>query len=142
MQIRLPPTKSSKSGKRTLEKIPLIIAIAPGEVRFESQRSAIPATIYKTEECSRAESAPGVLFERFWAPGSECPKFLSAFWRSWGRKSAKKHSKSTLWRTRSQVPKIAQKALWGALSGPGPGALLQMAAGIAIKDAHSPCGAL
>ena len=60
------------------------------------------------------ESDPGVLFERFWAPGSECPKecSLSAFWRFWGSKSAKKHSKS-------QVPKIAQKALRGALSGPG-----------------------
>ena len=34
-------------------------------------------------------------------------------------KNAKKHSKSTLWGTPRQVPKIAQKALRGALSGPG-----------------------
>ena len=58
---------------------------------------------------------PGVLFGQFWAPASECPKecFLSVFW-------AKKHSKSTLRGTPRQVPKIAQKALRGALSGPGP----------------------
>ena len=64
---------------------------------------------------------PGVLFERFWAPGSECPKecFLSAFWHFWGSKSAKKHSKSTLWGTRSQVPKNTQKALRGTFR-PGP----------------------
>ena len=46
-------------------------------------------------------------------------------------KKAKKHSKSTLWGTPRQAPKVAQKALRGALSGPGPGALLLMAAGIA-----------
>ena len=65
---------------------------------------------------------PGVLFGQFWAPASECPKecFLSAFWRFLGLKNAKKHSKSTLWGTPRQVPKIAQKALQGALSGPGP----------------------
>ena len=65
---------------------------------------------------------PGVLFGQFWAPASECPKecFLSAFWRFLGLKNAKKHSKSTLWGTPRQVPKIAQKALRGALSGPGP----------------------
>ena len=34
--------------------------------------------------------------------------------------NAKKHSKSTLWGTPRQVPKIAQKALRGALSDPGP----------------------
>ena len=44
----------------------------------------------------------------------EC--FLAFF----GPKNAKKHSKSTLWGTPRQVPKIAQKALRGALSGPGP----------------------
>ena len=43
----------------------------------------------------------------------EC--FLAFF----GPKNAKKHSKSTLWGTPRQVPKIAQKALRGALSGPG-----------------------
>ena len=37
-----------------------------------------------------------------------------------GPKNAKKHSKSTLWGTPRQVPKIAQKALQGALPGPGP----------------------
>ena len=66
----------------------------------------------------------GVLFECFWAPGSECPKkcFLSVFGHLSGLKSFKKHSKNTLWGTPSQVP-IA-KALRGALSGPGPWALL------------------
>ena len=46
----------------------------------------------------------------------EC--FLAFF----GPKNAKnkKHSKSTLWGTPRQVPKIAQKALRGAHSGPGP----------------------
>ena len=69
----------------------------------------------------------GVLFEQFWAPGSKCPKecFLSAFWRFWGQKMPKNTQKAlTLWGTPRQVPKIAQKALRGALSGPGPRALL------------------
>ena len=44
----------------------------------------------------------------------EC--FLAFF----GPKNVKKHSKSTLWGTPRQVPKIAQKALRGALPGPGP----------------------
>ena len=59
-----------------------------------------------------------VLFECFWVPGSECPKecFLSACWHF---KHAKKHSKSSPWSTLSQVPKSTQKALRGALSGPG-----------------------
>ena len=60
----------------------------------------------------------GVLFECFWAPGSECPK--ECFWAFSSPKKAKKHSKSTLWGTPSQVPKNTQKALRGALSGPGP----------------------
>ena len=51
-----------------------------------------------------------------------------------GLKSAKKHSKSTLWGTPRQVPKTTQKALRGALSGPGPWALLSMAAGIASSN--------
>ena len=67
----------------------------------------------------------GVLSEQFWAPASKCPKecFSSGFWRFLAPKSAKNHSKSTLWGTPRQVPKIAQKALRGALSGPGPEAL-------------------
>ena len=70
----------------------------------------------------RLKVPPGVLFGQFWAPASECRKecFLSAFWRFLGPKNAKKHSKSTLWGTPRQVPKIAQKAPRGALSGPGP----------------------
>ena len=49
----------------------------------------------------------GVLFECFWAPGSECSKecFLSVFCHFWGRSlgqsepGAQKHSKSTPWGT-------------------------------------------
>ena len=55
-------------------------------------------------------------------PGPEsAPR--SAFWAILGTclgVHAKKHSKSTLWGTPRQVPKIAQKALRGALCGPGP----------------------
>ena len=52
---------------------------------------------------------PGVLFECFWAPGSECSKecLLSVFWRFLGPKT----------------PKNTQKALFGALGGRGPKAL-------------------
>ena len=64
----------------------------------------------------------GVLFGQFWAPASECPKecFLSVFWHFLGLKLPKSTQKNTLWGTPRQVPKIAQKALRGALSGPGP----------------------
>ena len=67
------------------------------------------------------ESAPR---SAFWAILGTClgvPQrvLLSAF-AFLGPKNAKKHSKSTLWGTPRQVPKIAQKALRGALSGPGP----------------------
>ena len=47
----------------------------------------------------------GVLFERFLA--------------HFEAQDCQKHSKSTLWGTPRQVPEIAQKALRGALSGPG-----------------------
>ena len=48
------------------------------------------------QECSGARAGavpPGVLFEFFGQPGSECPKvcFLSVFWRVFG---AKKHQKT------------------------------------------------
>ena len=54
-----------------------------------------------------------VLFERFWAPGLECPR--KCFFGTFGaKKRQKKHSKSTLWGTPSQVPKNAQKSTpWG-----------------------------
>ena len=41
---------------------------------------------------------------------------------------------STLWGAPSEVPKSTLKALFRALSGPGPWALLSMAAGIANKN--------
>ena len=56
------------------------------------------------QECSGAQTAkvpPGVLFQCFWAPGSECPK--ECFGVLFGVFGAKKTSKST------------QKALFGAL---------------------------
>ena len=77
------------------------------------------------QECSGGpgQKVPhGVLFECFWAPGSECRTecFLSVFWGFLCPRSAQKHSKSTLWGTPSQASTSTQKALRGALSGPGP----------------------
>ena len=71
----------------------------------------------------------GVLFECFWAPAGSDPTecFLSDFWHFWGLKNAKKHSKSTPWGTPSQVPKNTQRALRGALSGPGRKAICDIA---------------
>ena len=68
------------------------------------------------------ESAPR---SAFWAILGTClgvPQrvLFECFLTFFGPKNAKKHSKSTLWGTPRQVPKIAQKALRGALSGPGP----------------------
>ena len=68
------------------------------------------------------ESAPR---SAFWAILGTClgvPQrvLFECFLAFFGPKNAKKHSKSTLWGTPRQVPKIAQKALRGALSGPGP----------------------
>ena len=68
------------------------------------------------------ESAPR---SAFWAILGTClgvPQrvLFECFLAFLGPKNAKKHSKSTLWGTPRQVPKIAQKALRGALSGPGP----------------------
>ena len=69
------------------------------------------------------ESGPRSAF--FWAILGTClgvPQrvLFECFLAFLGPKNAKKHSKSTLWGTPRQVPKIAQKkALRGALSGPG-----------------------
>ena len=68
------------------------------------------------------ESAPR---SAFWAILGTClgvPQrvLFECFLAFLGPENAKKHSKSTLWGTPRQVPKIAQKALRGALSGPGP----------------------
>ena len=59
------------------------------------------------------------------------------FFGSFGAKKRQKHSKNTLWGNPRQLSKSTQKALRGALSGPGPGALLSMAAGIAKFDPHT-----
>ena len=61
----------------------------------------------------------------FWAILGTClgvPQrvLFECFLAFFGPKNTKKHSKSTLWGTPRQVPKIAQKALRKALSGPGP----------------------
>ena len=107
------------------EKIPEFI---PKESRFGNSSTTsiefIRATIYRSAQGPGRKVPPGVLFQCFWAPGSKCPflsAFVSAFWRFWGLKNAKKHSKRGTW---SQVPQNTEKALRGALSGPGPWALL------------------
>ena len=69
------------------------------------------------------ESAPR---SAFWAILGTClgvPQrvLFECFSAFLGPKNVEKHSKSTLWGSPRQVPKIAQKALrGGALSGPGP----------------------
>ena len=65
---------------------------------------------------------PEVLFGQFLGTCLGVPQrvLFECFLAFFGPKNAKKHSKSTLWGTPRQVPKIAQKALRGALSGPGP----------------------
>ena len=68
------------------------------------------------------ESAPR---SAFWAILGTClgvPQrvLFECFLAFFGPENAKKDSKSTLWGTSRQVPKTAQKALRGALSGPGP----------------------
>ena len=68
------------------------------------------------------ESAPR---SAFWAILGTClgvPQrvLFECFLAFFEPKNAQKHSKSTLWGTPRQVPKIAQKALRGELSGPGP----------------------
>ena len=72
---------------------------------------AILTAIYRSAQGPGQKVPRGVLVECFWAPGSECPKecFWSAAWRLWSPKS----SQTTL-----------EKALRGALCGPGPWALL------------------
>ena len=85
----------------------------------ESPRVAIPATIYRSVQGPGPESAPQSAVFGHLAPSA--PK--SVFWcflAFFSPKNVKKYSKSTLWGTRSQVPKNTQKALRGALSGPGP----------------------
>ena len=84
-------------------------------------RFAIPAAIYRSAFKARAWKCPPECFlGNFGHLPRSAPKsafrVLLAFL---GPKNAKKHSKSTLWGTPRQVPKIAQKALRGALSGPG-----------------------
>ena len=77
---------------------------------------AIPAAIYRSAQGPGPESAPpGVLFECFWAPGSECPQecFLSAFWRSLAPKT----------------PKSTQKGLFGALGARCPKTLKKHSGG-------------
>ena len=83
---------------------------------------AIPAAIYRSAFRARAWKCPR---SAFWAILGTClgvPQrvLFECFLAFLGPKHAKKHSKSTLWGTPRQVPKIAQKALRGALSGPGP----------------------
>ena len=64
----------------------------------------------------------GVLFECFWAPGSECPKkcFLSAFWHFLAQKSAKKHlKKHSLGHSEPGAQKHSKSTPWGTFR-PGP----------------------
>ena len=58
----------------------------------------------------------GVLFECFWAPGSECPTecFLSAFWHFLSPKSAKEHSKKhSLGHSEPGAQKHSKSTPWG-----------------------------
>ena len=86
-------------------------------------RLAIPAAIYRSAFRARAGKCPPECFlSNVGHLPRSAPKsaFRALFGVFLGLKNAKKHSKSTLWGTPRQVPKIAQKALRGALSGPGP----------------------
>ena len=55
----------------------LLCLLVPFHLSF-----AILAAIYRSAQGPGTETAPGVPFERFWAPASECPKecLLRAFW--------------------------------------------------------------
>ena len=54
---------------------------------------------------------PEVLFERFWAPGSECPKecFLSAFCHFWGSTRARSTQKTLFGALGAKCPKELKK---------------------------------
>ena len=91
---------------------------------FNTSRLAIPAAIYRSAQGPGPESSPQSAFWVFLGPWLGVPQgvLFECFLAFLGLKNAKKHSKSTLWGTPSQGPKHTQKALRGALSGPGPSA--------------------
>ena len=80
------------------------------------------AAIYRSAQGPGPESAPRSAFSVFLGTWLRVPQrvLFECFLAFLGLKNAKKHSKSTLWGTRRQVPKNTEKALRGALSGPGP----------------------
>ena len=83
----------------------------------------IPAAIYRSAQGPGPESAPRSAFWVFLGTWLRLPQrvfFFGNFRAKKRQKALKKHS----WGTPSQVPKNTQKALRGALSGPGPWALL------------------
>ena len=83
---------------------------------------AIRAAIYRSAQGPGPESAPRSAFSVFLGTWPRVPQRVpfECFLAFFSPKNAKKHSKGTLWGTRSQVPENTEKALLGALSGPGP----------------------
>ena len=76
---------------------------------------ALPAAIYRSAQGPGPESAPRSAFWVFLGTWLPVPQrvLLECFLAFLGLNNAKKHSRSTLWGTRSQVPNNTQKALRG-----------------------------
>ena len=82
------------------------------------------------QECSRGPGRkvlPGLLFERFWGTWLRVPQrvlFECFLFYFLSPKSAKKHSKSTLWGTRTRCPKLLKKQSGEHFPAWAPGVLL------------------
>ena len=77
-----------------LKRMVLFIALQDAIKEPQRLRSRLPFTGVLRGPGRKVP--PGVLFERSWAPGSECPKerFLSVFWHLLGSKGAKSTQKA------------------------------------------------
>ena len=101
-----------------------------------NSKVAIPAAIYRSAPGPGPESAPRSGFWAILGPCLEVPQksaFRVLFGVFWAQETPKSTREALFWGTPRQGPKIAQKALRGALSGPGRESLLYMAAGIVIS---------